>query len=127
MEIGKRAKDIRISTGIWDWEGQGIDMELVGWEWKLGIEFQGHPQGFGIGKGAGDANGAGGVGDVIPSRINCTKGSGREALGKTPGVGAGAWGGSIQGKRRDLGMLQHGEERAGKRLQLHWIIEWGNG
>lgn len=49
-------------------------MELMGWKWKLGTELQGHPQGFGVGKGAGDERGGGGVGDVIPSRIGCTKG-----------------------------------------------------
>lgn len=62
------------------------------------------------------------MGDVIPSRIGCTKGWEEVHWGKLmewehPGKEKGV------NSARDLGMLQHG----GKRLQLHWIIEWENG
>lgn len=96
METGSRV--IGISTGIWDWErGRGCTRS-----WR------------------------GGRCDSIQDQLH--KGMGRAALGTTPGVGARAQGehpGKEKGvnSARDLGMLQDGGERAGKRLQLHCIME----
>lgn len=100
----------------------------MGWKWKLGTELQGYPQGFEMGKGTGDEHGAGGVGDVIPTRISCTKGWEEVHWEKLEEWEAGHREGACRergGSEQCQGFRDAPAQRAG--LQLRWIIEWENG